>query len=125
MIFVSTTGSITLFLLILFFVRVVLSDDIEVRVFRLERGLRHVTQIGRGFAIVTAPLLDLVLRDLENTQILRQIFHCKTVLWWQIFDLFHGVHACVELGENLAELDIVEFLYKDEHDAGLPPLNNL
>jgi hypothetical protein len=124
-IFVSTTGSITLFLLILFFVRVVLSDDIEVRVFRLERGLRHVAQIGRGLAIVTAPLLDLVLRDLENTQILRQIFHCKTVLWWQIFDLFHGVHACVELGENLAELDIVEFLYKDEHDAGLPPLNNL
>ena len=70
MIFVSTTGSITLFLLVFFFVRVVLSDDIEVRVFWLERGLRHVTQIGRGLAIVTTPLFDLVLRDLENTQIL-------------------------------------------------------
>ena len=91
--------------------RVVLSYDVEVRVLRFERTLRHVAHVGARFTVVTSPLLDLILRDLKYTQVLRQIFHCKTVLWWQIFDLLHGEHASIQLSEYFAEFDIVEFLY--------------
>lgn len=126
MIFCTTTiSSITLFFLVFLLVSIVLTDDIKMRVLRFECGLSHVAQIRRGLAVITTSLFDLILRDFENTQILRQIFHCKTVLWWQIFDLFHREHACVELGEDLAELDIVEFLYKDKYRGSLPPLNSL
>ena len=45
-----------------------------------------------------------------DAQVLCQILHRKTVLWWQIFDLFHGKHACIQLSENFAKLDVIEFL---------------
>ena len=108
-------GAAPLLLFIFLLMSVVLADYVEVRVFRLECALRHVAQVARGLRVVTPTLLNLILRDLKDAQVLRQIFHCKRIFWGKIFDLFHGEEPRIEFGENLSKLDIVELLYFTSH----------
>lgn len=84
---------------LLFFMRVVLTDDIEVAVLWLERTLGHVGNIRRSLTVVrpTSLLFDLVLGDLKDSEILGQVFHGEGVLRRKVLHLLHGKEAGVEL----------------------------
>lgn len=77
----------------------------------LFKHLSYLGEVRRRFAQALTFLLQVTFCNLKNAEKLSQVAQRLAKFGLQVLLLFHREYSCIKFGEDLSELDVVEFLY--------------